>query len=145
MWTFKCHCAHFKMLDQFAKLPSRKTEPIYNPFKVYKCTYYLKPSSTLVIIFLLKIFQFYRLKGIFILALIDVLFITSEVEYFLCLLAIYISLFCVTCRPWFNSIFLMGFLSSHWFLRLLHNSKILTLCHHVCCEFFSQFFITLTL
>lgn len=37
---------------QFAKLPSRKFEPIYILFKVYESTYYLTPSATLVIIIL---------------------------------------------------------------------------------------------
>jgi len=44
------------MLYQFAKLPSRKSEPIYILFEVYESTYYLMPSSTLVIIVLFKLF-----------------------------------------------------------------------------------------
>lgn len=145
MWTFKCQPAHFKMLYQFAKLPSRKLEPIYIPFK-YKCTYYLKPSSTLVIIILFKIFQFHRLKSIFSFVLIVISFITSEVKYLLCLLAICISLFYVTClimfQLYFSNVFFKSF---YWFLRVLYNSEILTLCCHVCCEFLSQLFITLTM
>lgn len=78
---------------QFAKLPSRKFEPIHILFKVYESTYYLTPSSTLVIIILFKIFQFYKLKGILIFILIGISFITSEVKYFSCLLAIQISPF----------------------------------------------------
>lgn len=68
------------MLYQFAKLPSRNFEPIYIPFKVYENTGYLTPSSTLVIIILFKLFQFYRLKGTFIFILIGISFITSEVK-----------------------------------------------------------------
>lgn len=66
------------MLYQFAKLPSRNFEPIYIPFKVYENTYYLMPSSTLVIIVLFKLFQFYRLKGFFISILTGVSFILAK-------------------------------------------------------------------